>query len=62
MRVEGETIKLSAGDLVVVEPGEAHTFLESSADYLHFVLHVPGLAGEEARAGKVLVPHGRLGL
>src|SRR5262245_23185873 len=45
LRVERETLTQSAGDLIVVEPGEAHTFLESSPDYFHFVIHTPGLAG-----------------
>jgi hypothetical protein len=48
--------------MLVVEPGEAHTFLESSDDYFHFVVHSPGLAGEEARREKSPVPRGRLGL
>lgn len=61
IRVEQETIPLSAGDVLVVEPGEAHTFLESSADYFHFVLHTPGLAGEQARAEKINLPRERLG-
>ena len=38
-RVEGETVALVADDLLIVEPGEAHTFLDSSEDYLHFVIH-----------------------
>src|SRR5918999_6609641 len=42
-RIERETVRLGPGDLLIVEPGEAHTFLSSSPDYLHFVLHVPGL-------------------
>jgi mannose-6-phosphate isomerase-like protein (cupin superfamily) len=62
MRVERETVHLAAGDMLVVEPGEAHTFLESSADYFHFVLHAPGLSGEKAREDKVAVPWARLGL
>ena len=62
VRVERETLSLEAGDLLVVEPGEAHTFLASSADYFHFVLHVPGLAGDEARADHLPAPRGRLGL
>jgi mannose-6-phosphate isomerase-like protein (cupin superfamily) len=62
MRVEQETITLEAGDMIVVEPGEAHTFLSSSPDYFHFVAHVPGLLGEEARAEKSSVPRSRLGL
>lgn len=62
IRVEQETITLQAGDVIVVEPGEAHTFLSSSPDYFHFVAHVPGLAGEEARTEKAPVPRSRLGL
>jgi mannose-6-phosphate isomerase-like protein (cupin superfamily) len=62
MRVETESISLSQGQVVVVEPGEAHTFLSCSADHFHFVLQVPGLKGEEARLDKVLVPRSRLGL
>jgi mannose-6-phosphate isomerase-like protein (cupin superfamily) len=62
MRVEQETIRLKAGDMIVVEPGEAHTFLSSSPDYFHFVAHVPGLSGEEARTEKSHIPRSRLGL
>jgi mannose-6-phosphate isomerase-like protein (cupin superfamily) len=62
IRVEQETVILKAGDMIVVEPGEAHTFLSSSPDYFHFVAHVPGLTSEEARAEKALVPRSRLGL
>jgi mannose-6-phosphate isomerase-like protein (cupin superfamily) len=62
IRIEQETITLSAGDLLMVEAGEAHTFLGSSPDYFHFVIHIPGLAGEAARAEKTLVSRSRLGL
>jgi len=62
VRVEGETVELRAGDVLIVEPGEAHTFLGSSEDYLHFVVHSPGLAGEEARDEKQPVPRSRLNL
>lgn len=62
MRVERETIVLGPDDIVVIEPGEAHTFLSSSPDHFHFVLQVPGLQGEEARQDKVAVPRSRLGL
>ncbi len=55
MRIEGETIRLGPGDLVAVEPGEAHTFVNSSPDYFHFVIHTPGLQGEAARTDKVMV-------
>ena len=62
MRVEQQNITLQAGDMIIVEPGEAHTFLSSSPDYFHFVVHVPGLAGEEARNEKEMVSMSRLGL
>jgi mannose-6-phosphate isomerase-like protein (cupin superfamily) len=39
--VDGETVMLQAGDLLVVEPGETHTFISSSQDYLHFVVQTP---------------------
>jgi mannose-6-phosphate isomerase-like protein (cupin superfamily) len=62
MRVEQKTVALNAGDTIVIEPGEAHTFLSSSSEYLHFVIHTPGLTGEEARDEKMPVPRSRLGL
>lgn len=34
-------IILKPGDMMVVEPGEVHTFKNSSDDYLHFVIHSP---------------------
>jgi len=42
--VDGKRIRLQAGDMLVVlvvEPGERHTFIESSHDYLHFVVQAP---------------------
>lgn len=62
IRIEQETIALTAGDLLVVEPGEAHTFLASSADYFHFVLHTSGSASEIAQPAKFAVSRARLGL
>lgn len=62
IRVEKETIELSEGDALVIDPGEAHTFLGNSDDYLHFVIHTPGMAGDEAAKEKELVPRSRLGL
>lgn len=59
---EQETVVLEAGDVIVLEPGEAHTFLSSSPDYFHFVVHVPGLSGSETHAEKSPVPSSRLGL
>jgi len=62
MRVEQKTVALEAGDMIVVEPGEAHTFLSSSPGYLHFVIHVPGVPAEEVRIEKSPAPRSRLGL
>jgi mannose-6-phosphate isomerase-like protein (cupin superfamily) len=62
LRVEKQTLHLCAGDMIVIEAGEAHTFLSSSLDYLHFVIHTPGLVGEQAGAEKKPVPRSRLGL
>jgi mannose-6-phosphate isomerase-like protein (cupin superfamily) len=62
LRVEKQTVHLGEGDLLVIEPGEAHTFLSSSHGYLHFVIHTPGLSGDEAHAEKKAVPRSRLGL
>ena len=62
VRVEQQTVHLQAGDMIVIEPGEAHTFVEGSSDYLHFVIHTPGLPPGEAQADKSPVPPSRLGL
>ncbi len=62
IRVENETVEVREGDALIIEPGEAHTFLSSSDDYLHFVIHTPGLAGEAARIEKRLIPRAQLGL
>lgn len=40
-------VPLQAGDILVVEPHEAHTFVQSSADYLHFVIHTPFRKGDK---------------
>jgi mannose-6-phosphate isomerase-like protein (cupin superfamily) len=62
IRVESETVELREGDTLIIEPGEGHTFLSSSDDYLHFVIHTPGLAGESARNEKQLISRAQLGL
>jgi mannose-6-phosphate isomerase-like protein (cupin superfamily) len=62
MRVETDTVVLAEDDVIVIEPGEAHTFLNSSSDHFHFVIQTPGLVGEEAQADKVPVSRSRLGL
>jgi len=40
IRIEQEIITLHAGDMIIIEPGEAHTFLSNSPDYFHVVLHI----------------------
>lgn len=62
IRVGDRSITLTAGDVIVVEPGEPHTFLSSSPDYFHFVIQTPGLAGQAARDERVAITHTDLGL
>lgn len=45
--VGGATVELGAGDVLVVEPGESHTFVASSDDYLHFVVQAPFVPGDK---------------
>jgi quercetin dioxygenase-like cupin family protein len=47
LRVGDETITLAIGDMIVVEPGEAHTFTNSSEDYLHYVVQAPFVKGDK---------------
>ncbi|MFN8536763.1 MAG: cupin domain-containing protein [Thermomicrobiales bacterium] len=61
-RVEDETLELHAGDVLVCAPGDAHTFLHNSDDYLHFVIHTPALPHGAAQADHVGVARDRLGL
>ena len=51
--IDNQSITLKAGDMLVVEPGEVHTFTENSADYLHFVIHTPFVPGD-----KIIVQQG----
>ena len=62
VRVEQETVHLSQNDVLVIEPGEAHTFVAASSDYFHFVVHTPGLPDGQAQADKKRVRRSRLGL
>ena len=45
--VDGTTIQLRAGDMLAVEPGEAHTFAASTDEYLHFVIQAPFVGGDK---------------
>ncbi len=40
-------VQLEVGDMLVVEPGEVHTFMQSSDDYLHFVVQTPFVKGDK---------------
>lgn len=62
VRVKHETITLTAGNVLIIAPGEAHTFLDSSEDYRHFVIHTPALPPTEAHADHLSVPRAELGL
>ena len=62
IRVEQKNIKLPMGDVIIVEPGEAHTFLESSDDYHHFVICAPRKGRELPEGDKLLVERRVLGL
>lgn len=45
--VDGRTVALAAGDVLVVEPGEQHTFTASSDEYRHFVIQTPFIQGNK---------------
>lgn len=45
--VNRQAIQLQAGDMLVVEPGETHTFSHSSSDYFHFVIQTPFIPGDK---------------
>lgn len=47
MMIDGVEVTLKAGDAMVVEPNEVHTFVSSSEDYLHFVIHAPFVQGDK---------------
>jgi mannose-6-phosphate isomerase-like protein (cupin superfamily) len=45
--VDGHAVELRVGDVLVVEPGESHTFTDSSDGYLHFVVQAPFVKGDK---------------
>jgi mannose-6-phosphate isomerase-like protein (cupin superfamily) len=49
--VNDEMVTLRPGTILVVEPGEHHTFVASSADYFHFVIQTPYVKGDKQTAG-----------
>lgn len=61
LRVGLESMDLVAGSVVIVDAGEPHTFLASSADYMHYVLHIPA-PQPGSGAHKIAVDRACLGL
>lgn len=55
--VDGVELPLQAGDILVVEPGEAHSFRHSSPDYFHFVLQTPFVPGDKQLIAARPAPH-----
>jgi mannose-6-phosphate isomerase-like protein (cupin superfamily) len=51
-QVGAHTVELQAGDVLVVEPGEEHTFNWSSEDYLHFVVQAPFVVGDKVAGSR----------
>lgn len=47
LQVNGETVEMEKGDLVVAEPGEAHEVLQASADALLLLLMPPPVANDK---------------
>ena len=45
--VNETAVALRAGDVLVVEPDEVHTFTASSPDYFHFVIQTPFVVGDK---------------
>jgi quercetin dioxygenase-like cupin family protein len=58
LHVDKKTRRLASGDVVILEPGEARTFTDSSEDYLLFVIHTPGLEKQAMAADKITVDRG----
>ena len=45
--VDDVRVTLRPGDVIVVEPGEIYTFVDSTEDPFHFVLHCPADRGDK---------------
>ena len=48
--VDDAELTLCAGDVLVVEPHEVHTFTWSTPDYFHFVVQAPFVTGDKVTA------------
>ena len=62
IQIEEQTITVQEGDMLLVEPDEAHTFLTTSPDYYHLVIHTPGINETDSAEERELVDRSRLGL
>lgn len=54
LAIDGERVQLTAGDCLVVEPGEDHTFVANSDDYLVFVIQTPFVKGDKVELDPVV--------
>lgn len=54
--VEGQSVQLLPGDVLLNQLGGVHALVANSPDYPHFVLHYSGVAGADTRAAKVAAP------
>jgi mannose-6-phosphate isomerase-like protein (cupin superfamily) len=45
--VEDKEVALQAGDVLMVEPGEVHTFVDSSPDFMQFVVQSPFIVNDK---------------
>lgn len=52
--VDGHTVVLRSGDMLLVAPGEVHTFTAYTPDYLHFVIQTPFVKGDKILYGQTL--------
>jgi quercetin dioxygenase-like cupin family protein len=50
LQVMGEILEIKKGDLVLVEPGEAHEVLQASVDALLLLLMPPPVAGDKVES------------
>ena len=48
--VDDIPVILHEGDVLVVEPGEVHTFVENTPDYFHFVVQSPAVGNDKVAA------------
>lgn len=60
LHVDKQITKLSSGDVVILKPGEARTFTDSSEDYLLYVVHTPGLSKDGMATDKITLDRSRL--